>query len=192
MTTVVFINGPKRVGKDTLAKHLAKRFQGIVRPLAYELKVRTHRLYDCPQASWQDPDYYDRVKDQPNPHFHGISPREAYNVTAEVHLKPLHGRDFFGRLLANWLSNLGGWPPMLVVPDLGFPEEPGPILALPGMRPLLIHVSGGRRVPAFVNDTRSPVSIHGVPAFDALNDVEGETFRFLRAAEGWVASNIQA
>ncbi|MGG5812568.1 hypothetical protein [Falsiroseomonas sp. CW058] len=190
MTVVLLINGPPRAGKDTLASHLIERIGGATRRrMAHELKVRTHRLYDCPPESWDDPDYYDDVKDVPSAQFHGLSPRAAYIAVSETYFKPTHGEEFFGELFVRWLDGIGPETRLVAVPDSGFLTEVRPILRRVGLsRLLLVRVHAGGRGKSFAGDSRGYIDIPRVPTLDVRNDVDGRADLFLEEAEVWVRS----
>lgn len=188
MSWIILLNGPPYVGKDTLADHLVGTLPGCVKHrMSYELKVRTHRLYDCPRDSWDNADYYDAVKDLPSEDFHGISPRQAYINVSEKYFKPLHGQDFFGRLFVRWMRKTSPEPRIIAIPDSGFAGEMPPLIREVGpMRVLLVRIHGTARGKTFNGDSRSHISLPGVLTTDAFNDVEGDTQQFLQSTTAWI------
>jgi len=124
---VLLLNGPPRSGKDTLAEALWKFDPDIhLEKFAKPLKDTAPILYGISREEWRT--NYDTAanKDYPTPAFFGKSPREVQIAISENLLKPLHGKDVFGRLLVSRISRLPRlvFPPRLVVvSDSGFRAE---------------------------------------------------------------------
>lgn len=187
MSWIVLLNGPPYSGKDTLADHMLSVGGAVKHRMSYELKVRTHRLYDCPVASWHDADYYDAVKDDPHADFHGITPRRAYIEVSERYFKPIHGTPFFGNLFVRWLGRVTPEPRIVFVPDSGFAEEASPIIRAVGPgRVLLVRIHADARGKTFKGDSRSHISLPGIQTLDAFNDEPGNPKPYLEQAEAWI------
>jgi len=134
---IVLVNGPPRSGKDTVGAIIVKESPRIVRccKFATELKDRVHAAYRLFDKRTRKPivtEALESVKDHPQPFFLGKTPREIYIAFSEVFMKPLHGKDIFGRLLLGRLQYEleceGGLPPekrteVIVITDSGFRKE---------------------------------------------------------------------
>jgi len=125
---IILVNGPPRVGKDTVGNALALEIGGTVEKLAKELKERTHALYCLFELNGSPlrHDWFEKSKDRPMDEFRGLTPRDAYIAVSEQYLKPMHGEDILGHLLLERLQGreklLGGvcrW----IITDSGFQQE---------------------------------------------------------------------
>lgn len=119
--SILFINGPPRAGKDTLARYLASRYEGsIVFPFARPLKEMVHRLYNL-DVEW---DHFEDCKDEPRDEFFSKTPREVYIGVSEYYMKPLHGEGIFGKLWWDRVNpNKVDRDTLIIVPDSGFYGE---------------------------------------------------------------------
>lgn len=95
--TLYLLNGPPRSGKDTIAEMLVTDLGAEHWKLAKELKERCHGAYRLDKPA----DAFEAVKDLPSGLFLGLTPREAYIRFHETFLKPAHGFEVLGLLLAN-------------------------------------------------------------------------------------------
>lgn len=152
MKQIIILNGPPRSGKDTLANHLAtthKHFYHV--KFADELKKIAHRFYNTPD---QEPDAYEKFKDQPMTEFLNLTPRQAYINISEDYIKKHHGKDFFGLQLILSIKKVpDNNENVFVVSDGGFEEELLPLLEAfnPALFTILqIHRAGC----TFDNDSR--------------------------------------
>lgn len=121
--TILYLNGPPRSGKDTLAKILKVKYEGtIIYPFARELKERVNRAYEL-DLPW---DHFEDRKDEPALEFLGQTPRKVWIQYSEHFMKPLHGRNIFGRLwieAVECLTDFDDPEELIIIPDSGFPEE---------------------------------------------------------------------
>lgn len=119
MKKIILLNGPPSCGKDTAANYLIDVYSGVCTDkFARVLKERTHALYgfvDRPH------NYYEDVKSLPNNDFYGLTPRQAYINVSELYFKPVHGKNIFGKILADELDKYN-WE-INVISDSGFAEE---------------------------------------------------------------------
>lgn len=185
---VIFVNGPPRAGKDTLANHLCGGFVGFRNvKLSGVLKERTHALYGLVHDGRPLPhDHFEACKDVELPSFMGLTPRAAYIGASERYWKPLHGDDVFGRLLVRDMER-GLWTRGFVVSDSGFAAEAAPIVERFGAANcLLIRVHAEGRGCTFAGDSRSFIGLRGVATADLWNDGTDPT-AFLSEAERRVA-----
>lgn len=125
---VIFLNGPPRCGKDTLADKIKAIIPSKIAHLKFaeEVKKGTHEYFGCPKDI--PADYYENVKDEPLDIFEGKTPREAYIWYSEEYMKPKHGKDIFGRLLAGKINTQK--EDIIVISDSGFIEEFYPVSEL--------------------------------------------------------------
>lgn len=121
--TILYLNGPPRSGKDTLAGILKGKYEGtIVYPFARELKERVNRAYEL-DLPW---DHFEDRKDEPADEFYGRTPRSVWIQFSEHFMKPLHGRDIFARLwieAVEYLTDFDDPEELIIIPDSGFPGE---------------------------------------------------------------------
>jgi hypothetical protein len=151
MRNLILLNGPPRCGKDTAGALLAERIEsdGSVvwtEKVSRILKERTHALYgQVDRAGAPLPhDYFEQRKDAPLPEFLGRTPRQAYIAVSEKYLKPLHGEDVLGRMLADDIAKTLNDPAYpkpraVIVTDSGFRAEVEPLAAM-AERVLLVHI----------------------------------------------------
>jgi hypothetical protein len=135
----IVFNAPPRAGKDTavdlLAAMLAEGGQVWVHIDKFSriLKERTHALYGMPDALH---DAFEIVKDKPQMAFMGLTPRQAYINVSECLLKPAHGVEVFGQMLADDLRASGvldrSGPGVVLISDSGFRDELRPLERLFG------------------------------------------------------------
>jgi hypothetical protein len=115
---IVIFNGPPRSGKDTCAEFLATGMYYRSMKLAAPLKLATHALYGL----WPIPDnYFEKTKDDANPEFMGLSPRQAYIKVSEELVKPILGDDWWARVLVNRIKAED--TDRIVLSDCGFTQE---------------------------------------------------------------------
>lgn len=161
----VLINGPKRSGKDTAAKALVASRNDVVRiGFADHLKNATHAAYGMPEVQF---DRFEAVKDSPREEFFGLTPRAAYIAHSEQYMKPLHGKDVFGRIFMR-AANFAR-APVIAVPDSGFASEVEPLIEAVGREQILllrIHREGHD----FTGDSRSYIDLPGVTTIDLVNN----------------------
>lgn len=170
---VVFINGPPGCGKD-LAGKLIEEFNAnpiYLTKFAKALKERTHALYCLTNGTRPLPhDHFELLKDQPLPEFGGISPRQAYIEVSEKLMKPLHGQDYWGKILLEDLNGGdGAWSDLTVVTDSGFDYEAAPVIEAFGEANcslIRLHRKGHN----FDNDSRSYINLKNVPTYDLDNN----------------------
>jgi hypothetical protein len=179
----IFLNGPPRSGKDTLALHLKRTLPGVqVHKFARVLKLATHRLYGLLGGPMEDDAFFEACKDEPRPEFRGLSPRQAYIAVSERYMKPTHGEDVFGRMLVENLGRTGR--ALFVISDSGFAAEALPVVREIGARNcLLLRIHADRRGCDFHGDSRSHITLPEVRTVDLDNQVEGAEAAFLRSAE---------
>ncbi len=119
---LLLINGPPRSGKDTVGEIVRELCGATVVKFAAVLKNMTHALYGLVDGDGRPLPHgaFEEVKDEPNEAFMGLTPRRAYIEVSERYMKPVHGIDIYGKLLAQSITGERG---VVVVTDSGFVEE---------------------------------------------------------------------
>lgn len=203
----VFFNAPPRAGKDTAchavefhflwAKPRHPHYVPYPAKFAEALKRGAHALFGL-----NDPNFemFEQRKDVPTDEFFGHSAREVYIKLSEAFMKPLFGRDVFGRIFAQALvrnitrdfSKASSDSVALVLcADSGFKEEIEPILEIIGRENALI-VQISREGCDFKNDSRSYIDIPGVTTI-TLHNTEIEKFKSdaINAVTAWLDQPAQ-
>lgn len=147
---LIVLNGPPRCGKDTLARYLAHEENLAHIKFASKLKIMAHCLYGIPNP--EDIYQFEDCKDEPNPAFYGLTPRQAYIEVSERYIKPVHGMSFFGDRL---LETIEGLPnKIFVASDGGLIEELSPVANGLGTGNVLV-IKISRPTCNFIEDSRS-------------------------------------
>jgi len=120
MLNVVFVIGDAGAGKDTAADVFIKDKTVAVISASKLLKEEVHAAYGLNKVH----DYYQDVKDSSHPDFMGKTPVECYISYSENHIKPLHGKDYFGVKTAKYLHDKKLTDlDTIIVTGIGFQEE---------------------------------------------------------------------
>lgn len=137
MKQIIILNGPPQCGKDELANHLVANYPNFKKAkFADELKKMTHRAYNTTN---QAADAFEHVKDIPNVEFFGLTPRQAYIGFSENFIKKMHGKDFFGLLLASHIQTRHQKEDdVFIISDGGFSEEVEPLIKTFGAKMITI------------------------------------------------------
>lgn len=191
MTYFVYLNGPPKSGKDTIANLLAERYENVVHvKFAQVLRDAVCGIFDG-----MSPELYDMMKDSPggvkccteydSGALDEMTLREFVIRLSEKVLKPNFGKGYLGVALAETINaklavSEFNDNTVYIVSDLGFPDE------LTAFRfrmafttdSLLIYLH--RKGCNFDNDSRnyvtdviSPVSVHNDGTIEqAVNEVE--------------------
>lgn len=185
----ILLNGPPRVGKDHAANVLLREFK-ICRKLKFSnpLKLGVHASYGVDDDL--NPDFFEDVKDEPNDIFFGMTPRQAYIYHSEEYMKPLHGKDVYGRILTNTVKHDRFQPSnalnkVYIIPDSGFVDETKPLIKEIGADNVLLvrlHSSLNGRELDFIGDSRSYLDLPNVEAMDLVNTRDSTFDRVVRAA----------
>lgn len=125
MKTVIILNGPPGVGKDTLADLMVAKgiAQGKLSFKTPMFKIAENLLGDDKYEVFMD-GYNDRArKEQPESWLNGMSRREYMIWISETLCKPVFGEDCFGVALANSVEEHTS-----VVADGGFESEIKPLI----------------------------------------------------------------
>ena len=127
---IIILNGLPGSGKDTLGNHMQATGAFLRKEFKEPLIKATMGLFDLEHAD------YERMstrqnKELPQPELGGRSWREALIFTSEEVVKPLFGKDIFGKRMVNRLNKdlariFGGVN--FIFSDGGFPEEVGALV----------------------------------------------------------------
>jgi len=159
---ILLLNGPKRSGKDTLGRAIARLHDEVgVFKFAGALKAMTHGAYGITHGGLVvDDDYFEDRKDQPCEEFYGITPRHAYIAMSERLMKPMHGQSIFGELLRKVLH--ASPFQVAVVTDSGFRSEAEVLIEEFGRESVfLVHLH--RLGHTFAGDSRSFIDLDVPP-----------------------------
>jgi len=147
---IILLNGPPSSGKDFAATYIVKTFKNTRQvKFAGILKEKTHALYGFINRPYN---YYEEVKDLPNCDFYGITPRQAYINVSELYFKPTHGKNIFGKILAEELKEYNN--KLIVISDSGFTEEAEVLIKEYGAHNIIL-VKIEREGHTFNGDSRS-------------------------------------
>lgn len=124
---VVIFNGPPGTGKDEACLF----FQNLgYKHLSFkeELFKETFKFFGV-SKDWFMKDYENRsIKEKPVPQLkindNMLSRRDALIYVSEQHIKPKHGKDYFGQQLSKYITADG----LFCISDGGFQEELSPII----------------------------------------------------------------
>lgn len=118
MKKVVFLNGPKGSGKDTLGEALAKHLGGYTARFKEVLYKHTADIFNVDQSWLEEIANDTTLKELPCEELHGYSPRAALIFTSENVYKPVYGKDYFGKKTLELLEE-----GITFITDSGFREE---------------------------------------------------------------------
>lgn len=168
MTKVIFLNGPPRCGKDTLAEILHRRLKTKTLKFADPLKRACHALFSLDVPN----EYYDSMKDQKTSSFLDNTPRSVYISMSQEYIKKKFGDNFFGKILLNTIrenTKINAF----VISDSGFYGESQVVSeAISPKNCLLIHIY--RNGCNFSNDSRSYIKLPGVDSAKLYNNLSME------------------
>ncbi len=166
---VVLLNGPPGSGKDSGGKTLecigfkVLKFAGHLKRSVYA----DHGLpLDLPL------EFFDPVKELPQPVFHGKSWRQACIDKSELMMKPAYGQNIFGRLFLRelWQEYRKG-ETNIAVTDSGFTAEAEALIPYIGAENmLLIRLHAEERGKSFAGDSRNYITLGGIATVDLYNN----------------------
>ena len=136
MHKIILINGPRRSGKDTAARHMEiewpntrhRKFSGGMKAAMKAQFAITEELWKELEVGPSSP-----AKEQPRPEFFGMSWRELLIWFSEEVMKPKFGNDVFGKLMVQELMKHTP-APYTVMSDCGFIEEVLPVINAMGAK----------------------------------------------------------
>lgn len=118
---IILLNGPPGCGKDTIGRIISSACGALEEKFASPLKQSVPHIYDIKPSFWRNNMDIHGVKDQPHPLLFDKSPRDVQIAISEALLKPLHGEDVFGKIMANKLNASAAVN--IVITDSGFQAE---------------------------------------------------------------------
>lgn len=184
---MVFVNGPKRSGKDTAALFAVKHFGARHYKMAAPLKNAIASFFGL--DGYEEKRYYETdEKDREAERFFGHIPRQVLISLSENWAKPLFGKDVFGRHAIRFIQE-PTQAPFTVISDSGFRSEAEPIVGwLGAKRCLLIQLS--RPGSTFEGDSRSYIELDdlGVTTVQIHNAHEKDIYEMQveRAIRKWL------
>jgi len=146
--TIIILNGPPGCGKDYGAKFLCEKFGAKQLEFKKLLVELVKIFYNIQDSVWEN--LY-VLKDSPAKDLGGLSPRQALIHVSEDLVKPVLGKDFFGKSLLQEIKSYSA--PFFVASDGGFEEEIEPIRKDKNIRLVLVRIlAEGKN---FDNDSRT-------------------------------------
>jgi len=122
---VIFINGVKGSGKDSVASiiHSSTPYRCIMEKAASPLYKAVGEIFSLTPSEWAD--IYQNAKEEPCVEFWGMSARQAMIWLSEDVMKPRFGDDFFGVSLGKRIfdHHEDGRSTVFTVSDSGFADE---------------------------------------------------------------------
>lgn len=186
---VVFVNGPKRSGKDTAALYAVKHFGARHYKMARPLKSAVAAFMGL--DGYEEKRYFETDdKDIPCKRFFGHIPRQVLISFSEAWAKQVFGNDVFGRHAVRFIQE-PTQAPFTIISDSGFRSEAEPVVGWLGARRcLLIQLS--RPLCTFEGDSRSYIELDdlGVTTVQVHNAHSKEIFEMQieRVIRKWLDS----
>lgn len=167
MIKVIFLNGPPRSGKDTVARFLEEHLGAIHLKFATPFKKAAHALFGLDCSS----EHFDLAKDDALWDFMYQTPRQVYIDLSEKYAKVRYHKEFFGQILLRRILILTAWgeKKSFVISDSGFAEEALTIVNKIGAENCLL-VRIYREGYTFEKDSRSYITLPGVDRVSLMND----------------------
>jgi len=183
-TSVVFVNGPPRSGKDTFAGQLreilsvsmmARRAGMVPIPMKFAEPIKSGvRAAFALSSNQAMADFETPAKDVPSPRYYGKTPREVLISFSEHWLKPAFGNNIFGRLALHRMERQATSYPeaVFIFSDSGFQSEFAVVYdafkAVNNFRMYGIHMH--REGCTFAGDSRSYIDFLGARHYNIQND----------------------
>lgn len=198
----VFFNAPPYAGKDTAAQAVAdfmlwggkgaKCYVPYPTKFAHALKQGAHAIFGLDGYA---ADAFEDCKEQPCAEFFGETPRTVYKALSEKAMKPLFGKEIFGKIyLRNLQRDLGkdfskagqNMAPLILCSDSGFEHEIMPVIGYLGKENVMI-VQISRDGCSYLNDTRSYIEIPDVTTVQIHNQDKAKFERdVVNAVTAWL------
>ncbi len=176
---VVLLNGPPGSGKDTIANKMSMYVGNNYQFFHYKFStlLKTQVLCDYgfyPIDYWLD--YFEdrKHKEEPRVEFDGKSFREMVIDKSENKIKPILGKDFYGRYLARKITIdftiSAPFSPLVAISDSGFLEESLPMIKTFGAENMLLaRIRAEERGVSYKGDSRSYLKLD-IPTIDIDNN----------------------
>lgn len=173
---IILFNGPPSSGKDTAADFTAEHFENVYEyKMALPLKQACHDLLGL-KGSLRD---LEPIKELPVkfPLVDGeMSLRAFYIHLSENVMKPLFGKEIFGKLAVEYIKNSGA--DLVTISDSGFVDEAMPTVQAFGYENVLL-IRVHREGKTFKGDSRDYIELPGVKTLDLDNNGSLEDFQKL-------------
>lgn len=123
---LIFLNGPPRSGKDTVASTLKYHYRNRIQLMKFASPIygAIERLFGFEPAVWDS--LYNTHKEKPTERLMGRSPRELMIWLSEEIIKPEFGTNFFGNVAARSILDMDEEDresSIFVFSDSGFKDE---------------------------------------------------------------------
>lgn len=135
MHQIIFLNGPRKSGKDTAAKYIMQDFALDAREakFARPLKLAAASMFNVNQGQFRRFEAVgSSLKTLEMPQLMGMSWVDTLIWLSEECMKPKFGKDVFGKLLLNHLTE-PTLTKLTVISDSGFADELVPIVKFYGI-----------------------------------------------------------
>jgi len=140
---VIILNGPPGSGKDAIASAMSDRY-AKTHPMVEHLEVKA-KLFEqalvmsgIPVYEWIVR-YNDRkLKETPWDRLGGLSQREFLIKISEEWVKPIFGRDYYGKVAGEAAADVLLWDNNVIFSDGGFQEEFDAIKSIVGKENILL------------------------------------------------------
>lgn len=160
MTKVVINNCPKRSGKDAVGAYLESNGYPI-QTVSFKKKLIEIALCVSmiPEEEWDE--RYEQLKDEPWDKLGGLSQRQYLIKISEEWVKPVHGKDYFGKALVDNIIKQAdpANPKYFMVTDGGFDEETTTVVENFGINNVII-LQWTRHGSNWDGDSRNWVNIY--------------------------------
>lgn len=173
---VVLFNGPPASGKSEAARYVSVAFGAKKFNFKDKLITLTKEIYNISNEEWMD--YYSRDNKDTKviPKADGKTAREALIFVSEGIIKPLFGKNYFGKCA---IENIKNSEKMLVCGDCGFDQEVMPVINHFG-RDNVYLVKIHRKGCSFKNDSRNWVSeylFNDENIFNIFNNMDDQFYK---------------
>lgn len=172
---VILLNGPPRSGKDYAAIVLNKHWEkSKIFWFATHVKSRSQRaILDFDGR--EDITLFEDCKDTPSQFLFDKTPREVWIAFSEKFMKPLFGKDIFGKYLALDLLPHVHTTDIAIVADSGFKEEAKIIIELIGHKNIF-HIKLSRDGCDFNKDSRGYIDLSDLNVKSTKIHNQGDEF----------------
>lgn len=177
---IVFLNGPRRAGKDTAAKFIMQEFALDAREAKFSqpLKLAAASMFNVNQGMYRRlEEVGSHYKTEPLPQLFGSSWTDLLIWLSEDCMKQKFGNDVFGMLMLSYLTQ-PSMTKLTVISDSGFANEIVPVVQFYGAANChLFRIY--RDGHTFTGDSRKYIDSvpDGVHVHDIYNHYELSMFR---------------
>lgn len=164
---IVFLNGPPGCGKDTAAEHVGMR----VNRLKFAAPIK-RMVAGCLNETIE---WLEANKDIPDDRLNNETPRKFLIRLSEELIKPIYGKQFFGRCMVEELRKIETEPgyrginEYVLITDSGFWDEAVPVVNTFGIDNCL-KIEIRRSGKTFEGDSRSYWKMTGLRTVSLFND----------------------